>query len=152
MKDCAASARTGVEYQPKHPHPSPPPPQPDSPPPKAVETGGAGAGAGGVTAADVVSHDVDDLTLTQKKDKAAAPTDDPASSDSDAGDAEAKAARERMIVEASGSIVSTPSGFFAGWSMWQALGLWMAILGACLLLLPRLFRLRRRQRSGMRTE
>lgn len=40
----------------------------------------------------------------------------------------------------------------SGLSTWQALVLWVLVVALFLTVVPRIFKLRRRQRSGMRTE
>ncbi len=84
----------------------------------------AGGEAGG---SRVVSRDLEDLTLSQGSGgkKGVAPA-----------------------VSAGGGVLA----FLRRLSTWQALLLWLAVVVAFLALIPRLASLRRRQRSGMRTE
>lgn len=170
VKDCAAAARAGNEYQPKRPHPSPPPPTQTTAPSDDTDTDAdadADADTEGDTdadadaQADVSGNDSEDLILTNTK-KVSAPTETPEDSGAQtsggvsSGNSKEGVARQRLITEEGGHI---PGGglrarrMLAGLSTWQALGLWMLVIGACLFLLPRLVtRLRRRPRSGMRTE
>eukprot|EP00195_Chlamydomonas_chlamydogama_P017790 CAMPEP_0202892052 /NCGR_PEP_ID=MMETSP1392-20130828/1901_1 /ASSEMBLY_ACC=CAM_ASM_000868 /TAXON_ID=225041 /ORGANISM="Chlamydomonas chlamydogama, Strain SAG 11-48b" /LENGTH=613 /DNA_ID=CAMNT_0049575927 /DNA_START=352 /DNA_END=2193 /DNA_ORIENTATION=- len=83
----------------------------------------------GEGSAKVAGHDTEDLTLNQPP--VVMPTDTPV--------VQQKAAGPRPI-----SMSSLPT--------WQALGIWMMVVGACMVIVPRLFHMRRRARSGMRTE
>ncbi|KXZ52846.1 hypothetical protein GPECTOR_8g229 [Gonium pectorale] len=123
VKECVKAAKEGVEYEPK-------------------KAAGAKTSAGAVesdsstaspTAAApktdrVVQRDLEDLTLTQK---------------------EGNKGKEPVI-----DVASSPSihRLLGRLNTWQLLLLWLLVVLAFLAIVPRLARLRRRARSGMRTE
>ncbi len=74
------------------------------------------------------SHDNEDLTLT------ASPVKEPKDTDSE------------------GKTITMPPKKAHGLSTWQAVLLWLVVIAAVLALVPRLLRMRRRPRSGMRSE
>jgi hypothetical protein len=128
VKDCLTAAAAGKEYTPMKPGS-------DGGGGDRVTLEAAAASdadsAGGATVAPVAHEDQEDLTLTHKKNKAdAAPAIDVAAPGGSGG----------LLVR------------LAHIGTWQALALWVLVLLVFLTVVPRILRLRKRARSGMRSE
>lgn len=135
VKECLTAARAGREYTVKHESPA-----------SQLNAGGSTARSlsetGGVA---VAAHDADDLSLRSSPEKA--PGEEPAAT---------RAAEDGAGVNTHRIIAEKPAprrfGLLQRLSTVQALGLWVLVVLACLTIVPKLFGMRRRKRSGMRTE
>ncbi|GFR43751.1 hypothetical protein Agub_g4863 [Astrephomene gubernaculifera] len=134
VKDCVKAAKEGVSYEPKK---VTAPANTHSEAHLAVESDSSTTRASVVEPSSttntkterVVSRDLEDLSIAQHADKKA----------------------KAPVVDAA-AVGFSVRAFLGRLTTWQALLLWVVVLVAILAIVPRVSRLRRRARSGMRTE